>query len=103
MNTITDDKYHLKSFQRTFHSKCGPCQYHFHPKSSTLRARVRLHPFVIQQFEKPNVSAAQIVLYDFTNAFDKLKTDVILRRLDDYNFSAFLVNWIHSFMSDRNQ
>jgi hypothetical protein len=93
----------LKRYKPLFVNSYGPDQYGFRPGSSTLCAMVRLSSFVSSQLDKSDICGVQLVSYDFTKAFDKLKTDVIINRLIDCNFPYPLVCWIHSFLTDRQQ
>ena len=97
------EKVLLSHYKPLFVSNYGPEQYGFRPGSSTTCALIRIFDFVTRQLDKPDVSGVQIVSYDFTKAFDKLKFDVIVQRLIECNFPYPLICWLVSFMSDRKQ
>ena len=93
----------LNQYKSLFINNYGPEQYGFRPGSSTLCAMIRLSNFVLSQLDKPDICGVQLVSYDFTKAFDKLKFDVIVNRLIDCNFPYPLVCLLHSFLTDRRQ
>lgn len=63
----------------------GPDQFGFYPKSSTASrtscARISLHDYWMKSFDHPRVSSLQIIAYDFSKAFDRLRYEIILKRL----------------------
>ena len=43
------------------------------------------------------------IYLDFAKAFDKVDTDLLLRKLERYGFHDQLIRWIKSFLTDREQ
>ena len=43
------------------------------------------------------------IYLDFAKAFDKVDTDLLLHKLSRYGFHQNLINWIQSFLTDREQ
>ena len=43
------------------------------------------------------------IYLDFAKAFDKVYTDLLLHKLSRYGFHQNLINWIKSFLTDREQ
>lgn len=84
--------------------KCfGNHQFGFKPKSSTSCALIALQNFILTVLEKDSVCAVQLVSYDFSRAFDKLKSNKILKRLQECNFSRQCLEWLESYLTGRSQ
>ena len=45
----------------------------------------------------------QVVAYDFTKAFDKLKFDVIISHLSKWDIPSKLISWFINYLRDRTQ
>jgi hypothetical protein len=93
----------LKSSSKYLLSCYGPEQFGFRPFSSTACALIFLHHHVTASLDKPEVVGMQIVSYDLSKAFDRLKPDVVLRRLQECHFPRKFVQWIESYLTDRRQ
>jgi hypothetical protein len=93
----------LNRYKSLFVNNYGPDQYGFKPDSSTLCALVRIYDFVTLSLDNSDVCGIQIVSYDFSKAFDKLKFDVIVRRLTDCDFPYPLICWLENFITNRKQ
>lgn len=57
-----------------------------------------------------NILAAQdegmgtiLVLLDFSRAFDSINTSLMLSKLNFYGFDSSVINWFHSYLSERSQ
>ena len=81
----------------------GPDQFGFRPKSSTACALISLHDYCMKCFDDPRVSGIQITAYDFSKAFDRLKYEIILKRLLESHIPISITKWIKSYLEDRTQ
>ena len=93
----------LRSVKADLISGYGSQQYGFRPHSSTTCALISLHDYCTKRLEEPNVSGLQIIAYDFSKAFDKLKFEVVLSRLRDCQIPAMTINWIRNYFDGRTQ
>jgi hypothetical protein len=50
-----------------------------------------------------NKSQKDMILLDFSKAFDKVPHELLLRKLKHYGINTSTLNWITSFLSDRTQ
>ena len=73
----------LQSVKEYLLSCYGPEQFGYRPFSSTVCVLISLHHHITAFLEKPEIVGMQIVSYDLSKAFDRLKPDVILCRLQD--------------------
>ena len=49
------------------------------------------------------IKAVRLFTMDFSKAFDSVKHDLMSDKLKQLAISPYLVNWYHSFLSDRQQ
>lgn len=52
---------------------------------------------------KTSHSYARDLFADFSSAFDTVQPQIVVRKLIDLNVHALLLNWFHSFLTDRSQ
>ena len=70
--------------------------------SSTVAALIAIEDF-ISSLERPDVIGVQLIAYDLSKAFDRLKHDVILSRLTACNVPSAIVSRFRSYFYDRMQ
>jgi len=78
-------------------------QFGFRPKSSTQCALVSLHDAMTRFLDDPNTSGAMIIAYDYSKAFDRLRTNLILKRLVACGFPSEFIVWARSYLCGRYQ
>ena len=86
-----------------FLNEYGDSQFGFRAGSSTTCALIVLHNHVTKLLEDRNVAGVQIVTYDFSKAFDRLRHDVIIQRLIDCKMPEKLVRWLSDYLENRYQ
>jgi hypothetical protein len=86
-----------------FLNKYGDDQYGFRPSSSTTCALIALDEHLSRYLDDRKTCGALIVSYDYSKAFDTLRSDIIVRRLMECDFPVTFVRWITSYLSDRKQ
>ena len=79
------------------------CQYGFRPGSSTQCAVIALTDHLTKYLDHPSTCGALIVSYDYSKAFDRLRTDLIVQRLIDCEFPPKCVKWILYYLTARTQ
>ncbi|MEL7307855.1 MAG: reverse transcriptase family protein [Pseudomonadota bacterium] len=99
----TFEKIILNSLKPTLLSAYGSNQFGFRPKSSTLCALTRLHNRVTDLLDNASIFGVIIIAYDYSKAFDRLRTDLIIKRLTEENFPSKAVLWIANYLSERSQ
>ena len=75
------ERFIFESVKPSILSSYGKNQFGFRPRSSTTSALIAMEDFITSSLDKADVSGVQIVAYDMSKAFDRLKHDVILARL----------------------
>ena len=93
----------LEAVRNSLLSYYGPHQYGFRPKSSTLCALITLHDHMTSYLDRCDVAGVQIVTYDYSKAFDKLKSNIIIDRLMECHFPSGFLRWSGSYLSNRQQ
>ena len=68
---------------------------------STATALIQLYDLWLEASENKELSAA--LLLDLTAAFDVVDHDILLKKLEAYQFSEDSVSWFASYLSDRVQ
>ena len=81
----------------------GPDQYGFRPGTSTVCALIALHNHIVQNLDRKDVVGVQVVAYDFSKAFDRLRHDLIIKRLRECGFSSSLIMWMMNYLEERRQ
>ena len=93
----------LHSIKPTVLDHYGKNQFGFRPRSSTTSALVAIEDFITSSLDRRDVIGVQMVAYDLSKAFDKLKYDVILSRLSVSSLPHPVVSWFKSYFEDRTQ
>ena len=86
-----------------FLQEYGNDQFGFRAGSSTTCALISLHDHITKSVDLHCVAGVQVISYDFSKAFDKLRHDVIINRLLDCNFPRPLICWLSNYLENRMQ
>ena len=78
-----------------------PNHHGFRPNHSTATAITQLYDIFIRGAEKKELTAA--LLLDLCAAFDVVDHQLLLQKLELYNFSPNTVSWFKSYLVDRKQ
>ena len=81
----------------------GSDQYGFRNGSSTTCALINLHDHITKYLDITSVAGVQVIVYDFSKAFDRIKHDIIIKYLTACNMPAELISWISSYLTHRRQ
>ena len=81
----------------------GEDQFGFRPGSSTTCALIVLHDHVTRFMERSDVTGVQIVTYDLSKAFDRLKHDVIIKRFIECGLPGRMIYWLSNYLENRRQ
>lgn len=81
----------------------GSDQYGFRNGSSTTCALINLHDHITKYLDITSVAGVQVIAYDFSKAFDRIKHDIIIKYLTACNMPAELISWISSYLTHRRQ
>lgn len=76
-------------------------QHGFVPKRSTVTNLLRSDTIIAQHLNK--MEACDVILLDFTRAFDKVCHSVLLAKLFSLGISGKLHGWLSDFLSGRSQ
>ncbi|MEL7308418.1 MAG: reverse transcriptase family protein [Pseudomonadota bacterium] len=93
----------LQTFKHEILRNYGRNQFGFRPQSSTTAALIAIEDFVTSALDKSDVFGVQLVAYDLSKAFDKLRYDIILKKLFDSNLPACILFWFLSYFQGRTQ
>ena len=97
------ERFVQQTFKTKFLDKYGKNQFGFRPQSSTTAALIAIEDFITSSLDRDDVVGVQIVAYDLSKAFDKLKHDVILSTLLESNLPVCIVSWFQNYFKDRTQ
>ena len=78
-------------------------QFGFRPQSSTQCALTFLHNCVTSYLDDPSTFAVLIISYDYSKAFDRLRSDIIIKRLIDCKFPPKCILWLMNYLMKRTQ
>jgi hypothetical protein len=93
----------LTSLKEKFLDCYDSKQFGFRPNSSTLCALASLHNCVTNFLEDSSIFGVLIIAYDYSKAFDRLRSDLIIKRLIDEKFPSMAVQWISNYLNGRSQ
>ncbi|KXJ06855.1 RNA-directed DNA polymerase from mobile element jockey [Exaiptasia diaphana] len=83
-------------------AKIDKNQYGTIPNSNTTLALISmLHSWY--KDTDGNGSTVRVVLFDFKKAFDLIDHSILMTKLQDYDLSPWVLDWIASFLTDRKQ
>ena len=81
----------------------GRNQFGCRPGSSTTAALIKLHDNVTSFLDRDDVEGVQLLAYDYSKAFDKLRHDVIIKALLATKIPTGFVKFIQSYLSNHTQ
>ena len=93
----------LNSVKSALLANYGPYQLGFRPNSSTECALICLNDHVTKYSDRKDIAGVQVVTYDYSKAFDKLKSDTILNRLQWCSLPTQFLKWLTSYLEARQQ
>lgn len=93
----------LRNTRKYFMTNFDKQQFGFRSGSSTLCALSFLEECVSRYLDDVSTAGVVLVSYDLSKAFDKLPHDKILQRLSDLSFPSGFVEWIASYLGQRQQ
>ena len=97
------ERFVLQVMKSTIFQHYGENPFGFRPQSSTACALIAIDDFITSAFDRTDVEGVQVIAYDLSKAFDKLKYDVILSRLCECKVSPAIVSWFVSYFTNRKQ
>ena len=97
------EKVVFKQLKDVFNHNFGKHQFGFREKSSTECALIALHDHVTSFLDKKDCLGVQIVAYDYTKAFDKIRHDIIIDCFLKLHFPYSFVKWLCTYLSGRTQ
>lgn len=97
------ERFVLSVLNSTIFEHYGKDQFGFRPLSSTTCALIAVDDFVTAALDRSGVDGVQVIAYDLSKAFDKLKYDVILSRLCECKMSPTILSWFVSYFTNRKQ
>jgi hypothetical protein len=78
-------------------------QFGFRPNSSTQCALAFLHNQVTDYLDDPSTFGVMIVSYDYSKAFDRLRFDLIIKRMIECKFPSRIIAWMIDYLMQRTQ
>jgi hypothetical protein len=82
-----------------FKSKLNPSQHGFMKSKSTATNRVCYLDAIVPLVDSQR--QADSIYFDFSNAFDRVPHELLLRKLNDCGLSAGYVSWFRSYLTNR--
>ena len=76
-------------------------QFGFRPKHSTYMAIIELVDKIANAFERNETTVG--IFLDFSKAFDTINQDILLYKLEYYEFRGVTLDWFKSYLSNRKQ
>ena len=80
----------------------NPNQHGIIKGRSCLSALLSVYDEIILNLPNSQMSCTDMIYLDFAKAFDKVDHGVLLHKLKQLGITGKLVNWLLSFLSDRN-
>ena len=81
----------------------GVQQFGSRAGSSTTCPLIQLFDFMVKAMDKPETAGVQLLVYDFSKAFDVLSHKFIIERLQALNFPKGFIAWTQDYLSGRSQ
>ena len=78
-----------------------PSHHGFRAGRSTATALLELHDNWVEAFDRKEVTA--VMLLDLSAAFDVVSHPILFNKLEAYGFDSGSINWIKSYLTDRQQ
>ena len=92
-----------KGIRKALLDSFGQNQFGGRPNSSTSAALIKLYNDITVSLDQDDVGGVQLLAYDYTKAFDKLRHDVIVKALLDSKLPNGFIQFVISYLSDRQQ
>lgn len=93
----------LSSVKSTLLEHYGEHQFGFRQYSSTTCALISLHEHLTSYLDSSETDGAVILTYDYSRAFDTLKSELIIESLIKNRFPTGFVRWVTDYLKDRKQ
>uniref|UniRef100_A0A8C6M161 Reverse transcriptase domain-containing protein n=1 Tax=Nothobranchius furzeri TaxID=105023 RepID=A0A8C6M161_NOTFU len=77
------------------------CQYGFRNNRSTVQALIDLNEEITECIDKKKHAIG--LFLDLKKAFDTVNHDVLMRKMEKYGFRGIVLDWIKSYLSNRQQ
>jgi len=90
----------LSHFLKMF-NVLSPHQFGFKPNSSTSDAILEFLHTVVSSLDDKNSVIATFL--DFAKAFDTIRHDILLNKLEHYGIRGVVLGWFKSYLCERNQ
>jgi hypothetical protein len=87
----------------TIDSVIEKVQYAYRSKLGTTDAILQLVDDFVEELDKPSVKFMQSACLDFSKAFDRLQSAVLLSKMSDYGFSNIIIQLVGDFLDNRMQ
>ena len=60
-----------------------------------------MHDTVTRMLDDTSTRAVRVVLFDMTSAFNKLRHDLLLKRMIDCSLDPMFIRWCSDYLKDR--
>ena len=82
--------------------KIGPDQFAYKNGCSTSMALIKCQHHWLDWLEK-DADFVRVLSFDFSKAFDSVSHRVLCDKLKSYDINPYIINWVISFLCDRQQ
>ncbi len=93
----------LNSIKSQLLENYDSCQFGFRPYSSTQCSLTFLHHCVTSYLDDPSTFGVLIISYDYSKAFDRLRGDIVIRRMIECKFPSKVIAWMMDYLTGRKQ
>jgi hypothetical protein len=77
-------------------------QHAFRVNASTETALIQCHSHVCSMLDLNDTKAVRIVFFDLSNAFQKVRHDILIKRLISSNLKPGVIHWIKNYLCNRS-
>ena len=81
----------------------GREQFGGRPGSSTTSALIKLHDSITRLLDREDMAGVELLAYDYTKAFDKLRHDIIIQALLGADLPTGFIKLVQSYLCNRSQ
>ena len=89
------------------YSKITSCipdfQFAYKPQSDCTSALITIHNYVTEMLDSDNVTSVMLIAFDFSCAFDRVRHDILVAKLQALGFPSGFICWTISYLQDRYQ